>query len=105
MKNLMSLLLLGLFCSFQVTSNTPFALVANQFSCCSQNVSNTPIPVKKIRSFSWTSSNCPVQHVVFQTVKGREICADPKAHWVHPHIAKLIKKARKSRAKTPRTPV
>ncbi|XP_065129668.2 monocyte chemotactic protein 1B-like [Paramisgurnus dabryanus] len=100
MKNLMSLLLLGLFCSFHLTSNTPFALVATQLTCCSQNVSNIPIPVKKIRSYSWTSSSCPEQHVVFQTVKGREICADPKTQWVRRHIAKEKKKTRKSAAKT-----
>ncbi|KAI7813214.1 monocyte chemotactic protein 1B-like [Triplophysa rosa] len=100
MANLMSLLLLGLFCSVHLTSSGPAALDSAKSTCCPKNIPNKPIPLKKIVSVYWTSSSCPTKRVVFRSIKGKEICADPEKAWVNSHIIKVNKKRTTQTANT-----
>ncbi|XP_018952466.1 C-C motif chemokine 4-like [Cyprinus carpio] len=86
MRILMSLLLLVLFCSLQLTSSAPHALESS--SCCVQFYKNK-IPLKLVVSFYRTRSNCPISAIVFRTAAGREFCLDPDSSWVNSHIAKV----------------
>uniref|UniRef100_A0A671SVL2 C-C motif chemokine n=1 Tax=Sinocyclocheilus anshuiensis TaxID=1608454 RepID=A0A671SVL2_9TELE len=87
MRILMSLLLLVLFCSIQLTSSAPNALEA-QSSCCFQFYKKK-IPLNLVVSFYQTRSNCPISAIVFRTAAGREFCVDPNSSWVNSHIAKM----------------
>uniref|UniRef100_A0A8C1J5G0 Chemokine (C-C motif) ligand 39, duplicate 1 n=1 Tax=Cyprinus carpio TaxID=7962 RepID=A0A8C1J5G0_CYPCA len=87
MRILMSLLLLVLFCSLQLTS-TPHALESS--SCCVQFYKKK-IPLNLVVSFYRTGSNCPISAIVcfvvffgpgFRTAAGREFCLDPDSSWV-----------------------
>ncbi|RXN21907.1 monocyte chemotactic 1B-like protein [Labeo rohita] len=77
MRSLMSVLFLVIFRSVQMTSATSAIEAAQQLKCCVE-FSNVKITVKLVRSYSWTSSNCPRRAIVFTTVAGREFCVDPE---------------------------
>uniref|UniRef100_A0AAR2LVW2 Chemokine interleukin-8-like domain-containing protein n=1 Tax=Pygocentrus nattereri TaxID=42514 RepID=A0AAR2LVW2_PYGNA len=47
------------------------------------------IPLKRIASYRWTSSNCPQKAIIFRTVIGKQWCANPEASWVKEHMKKL----------------
>ncbi|XP_042609323.1 C-C motif chemokine 4-like [Cyprinus carpio] len=87
MRILMSLLLLVLFCSLQLTSSAPRALESSS-SCCVQFYKKK-IPLNLVVSFYQTGSNCPISAIVFRTAAGREFCLDPDSSWVNSHIAKV----------------
>uniref|UniRef100_A0A671STX1 C-C motif chemokine 13-like n=1 Tax=Sinocyclocheilus anshuiensis TaxID=1608454 RepID=A0A671STX1_9TELE len=82
MRILMSLLLLVLFCSIQLTSSAPNALEA-QSSCCFQFYKKK-IPLNLVVSFYQTRMSSKD----FRTA-GREFCVDPNSSWVNSHIAKM----------------
>ncbi|XP_018964816.1 C-C motif chemokine 4-like [Cyprinus carpio] len=86
MRILMSLLLLVLFCSLQLTSSAPHALESS--SCCVQFYKKK-IPLKLVVSFYRTGNSCPISAIVFRTAAGREFCLDPDSSWVNSHIAKV----------------
>ncbi|XP_062855759.1 C-C motif chemokine 22-like [Trichomycterus rosablanca] len=79
MMNLTPLLLLLLVGSLQLVSGYPYS--ANSGICC-QNITTIRIPLRRIISYYWTSSNCPIKAVIFQMNDGMQICVDPKAPWV-----------------------
>uniref|UniRef100_A0A8C2K1L7 Chemokine (C-C motif) ligand 39, duplicate 1 n=1 Tax=Cyprinus carpio TaxID=7962 RepID=A0A8C2K1L7_CYPCA len=81
MRILMSLLLLVLFCSLQLTSSGGF-----KNKCI---LSLKKIPLKLVVSFYRTGNNCPISAIVFRTAAGREFCLDPNSSWVNSHIAKV----------------
>ncbi|KAI2646287.1 C-C motif chemokine 2 [Labeo rohita] len=117
MRSLLSVLFLMIFCSVQMTSATGLAHAA--FSKCCREFSNVQIPVKRVASYSWTSSNCPrraillmqlKQHkqsavcsLMFKTNAGREFCVDPETTWVNHHIDKVDKKKTKIETTTAST--
>ncbi|XP_051978652.1 monocyte chemotactic protein 1B-like [Xyrauchen texanus] len=104
MKSLMSLIFLVLFCSMQITLSAPNAVAMAQSTCCSE-FTNRIIPLKRLVSFKRTSSSCVKQGIVFKTIIGKEICADPQKDWVRSHIAKLDNRRTVTTAKTPNTTV
>ncbi|XP_005517928.1 PREDICTED: C-C motif chemokine 3-like [Pseudopodoces humilis] len=57
-------------------------------SCCFAHITR-PIPPRIIRSAYRTSSSCQMQAVVLVTRDGREVCADPMAHWVQKYLKHL----------------
>ncbi|XP_051978651.1 monocyte chemotactic protein 1B-like [Xyrauchen texanus] len=104
MKSLMSLIFLVLFCSMQVSSSAPNAIGMAQSTCCSEFI-NAMIPFKRLVSYKQTGSSCVKQGIVFKTIIGIEICADPQKDWVRSHIAKLDNRRTVTTAKTPSTTV
>ncbi|XP_050955852.1 monocyte chemotactic protein 1B-like [Labeo rohita] len=91
MRSLMSVLFLVIFRSVQMTSATSAIEAAQQLKCCVE-FSNVKITVKLVRSYSWTSSNCPRRAIVFTTVAGREFCVDPETIRVSHHVNKVNKR-------------
>ncbi|KAK7121679.1 hypothetical protein R3I93_022685 [Phoxinus phoxinus] len=91
MRSLMFLLVLVLFCSVPMTSSANIAF--NVGKCCFE-FSKVKIPVKLVKSYYWTSSECPRRAIVFQTIAGREFCVDPETTWVNGHVAKVDKRTR-----------
>ncbi|XP_067236120.1 C-C motif chemokine 2-like [Chanodichthys erythropterus] len=86
MRSLMFLLVLVIFCSLQMTSN------ANA-KCCME-FTDVKIPVKQVKSYYWTSSDCPRRAIVFHTIKGKDICVDAETPWVSGHVAIVDQRTR-----------
>uniref|UniRef100_A0A672RGA4 C-C motif chemokine n=1 Tax=Sinocyclocheilus grahami TaxID=75366 RepID=A0A672RGA4_SINGR len=82
MRSLMCVLFPVLFCSVQMTSSAPFSFHVE--NCCIA-FTNVKIPLKLVVSYYHTSSNCPMQAIVFQTQKGKKHCVDPESTWVNSH--------------------
>ncbi|NWZ91251.1 CCL3 protein, partial [Nesospiza acunhae] len=61
---------------------------AKATTCCFSYLSR-PIPRWMISSAYMTSRFCPQPAVVLVTRKGRQLCADPSAHWVQKHLKNL----------------
>ncbi|XP_057571911.1 C-C motif chemokine 3-like [Hippopotamus amphibius kiboko] len=57
-------------------------------SCCFSYISR-PIPRKFVNDYYETSSQCSKPGVIFQTKRGREVCADPSEDWVQEYITDL----------------
>ncbi|XP_039503795.1 C-C motif chemokine 13-like [Pimephales promelas] len=89
MRSLMFLMVLVLVCSVPMTSSAPLAL--NVAKCC-MKFNNVKIPVKQVKSYYWTSSECPKPAIVFQTFKGKEFCIDPETTWVNHHVDNVDKR-------------
>ncbi|XP_036423681.1 C-C motif chemokine 13-like [Colossoma macropomum] len=91
----LSAVLLLLLCSLQLvysgTSSTD-----NNSDCCIK-LSMIKIPLRRIKSYWWTNSDCPKKAVVFQTVKAK-FCVDPTASWVADHLKTLDKRQNSSTA-------
>ncbi|ROL54584.1 C-C motif chemokine 2 [Anabarilius grahami] len=100
MRSLMFLLVLVIFCSVQMTSSAPIALDSANSKCCMEFI-NMKIPVKLVKSYSWTTSDCPRRAIVFHMISGKEFCVDPETTWVNGHVAKVDK--RKTSATTTTT--
>ncbi|XP_051741023.1 monocyte chemotactic protein 1B [Ctenopharyngodon idella] len=76
-----AILLLMLCCAVQLsTSAGPLADDLAKSVCCF-SVNNVKIPKKKLESYRWTSSSCPLRHIVFETVKKRQFCMNPENSW------------------------
>ncbi|XP_062968715.1 C-C motif chemokine 3-like [Cynocephalus volans] len=57
-------------------------------ACCFSYI-NQQIPRKFIADFFETSSQCSKPGVVFQTKRGRQVCADPSKAWVQEYVTNL----------------
>uniref|UniRef100_A0A8C2KKL2 Chemokine interleukin-8-like domain-containing protein n=1 Tax=Cyprinus carpio TaxID=7962 RepID=A0A8C2KKL2_CYPCA len=79
MRSLMCLLFLVIFCSVQMTSSAVISIGSAQYKCCGEEFTVVKIPVKLVKSYSWTSST------------GREFCVDPESTWVKSYIDKVDK--------------
>ncbi|XP_030642980.1 monocyte chemotactic protein 1B-like [Chanos chanos] len=73
MRKLITLSLLVLLCSLQLTP-------------CSV------IPLKRVVSYRWTSSSCAKKAIVFEMIGGKKICVDPEVSWVSGHVATVDKR-------------
>ncbi|XP_051740301.1 monocyte chemotactic protein 1B isoform X7 [Ctenopharyngodon idella] len=98
MRSLKFLLVLVLFCSLQMTSSAPRAVNVAE-KCCIE-FSKVKIPVRLVKSYSWTRSDCPRQAIVFHMISGKEICVDPETTWASGHVAKVDQRTTSATAKT-----
>ncbi|KTF88099.1 hypothetical protein cypCar_00047710 [Cyprinus carpio] len=53
---------------------------------CCFTFSTRPVPIKKVVEYSRTSQQCPKEAVLFKTVKGHYVCANPTDSWVKENI-------------------
>ncbi|XP_062856422.1 monocyte chemotactic protein 1B-like [Trichomycterus rosablanca] len=95
MMNLTPLLLLLLVGSLQLVSGSSYAPNVGRGSCCDKTT-RVKIPLHRITSYSWTSSDCPSKAVIFQTIVGNQICVDPEAPWVKNHTKAVDLKQKSS---------
>ncbi|XP_015414325.1 PREDICTED: C-C motif chemokine 22 isoform X1 [Myotis davidii] len=51
-------------------------------SVCCRDYARRPLPPRLVKYYYWTSDSCRRPGVVLRTIKDREICADPRVHWV-----------------------
>ncbi|KAK3536108.1 hypothetical protein QTP70_029255 [Hemibagrus guttatus] len=95
MKTLTALLFLMSLYSLQLVFSAPAGLDHNT-SCCPGTITKK-IPLKIIVNYWWTSNDCPIEAIVFEThnkvtnIKNK-ICVDPTADWVEKHIRAVDKK-------------
>ncbi|XP_004643042.1 C-C motif chemokine 3-like [Octodon degus] len=73
--------LLSQTCWASLGANTPTA-------CCFFFITRK-IPRKFVVDYYETSSQCPKAAVIFQTKRGREVCADLRDPWVQEYISDL----------------
>ncbi|XP_042565920.1 C-C motif chemokine 4 homolog [Clupea harengus] len=48
-------------------------------------------PVKRVRSYKKTNPNCPKKGVIFITVRGKKVCANPNVQQTKDIMEKLDK--------------
>ncbi|XP_051740306.1 chemokine (C-C motif) ligand 35, duplicate 1 [Ctenopharyngodon idella] len=58
---------------------------------CCFSYTDRPLPVKLVADYSMTSQQCTKEAVLFKTVKGRQVCANPADPWVQKLIQKINK--------------
>ncbi|XP_026873552.2 C-C motif chemokine 13-like [Electrophorus electricus] len=97
MRNLSALLFVLLLCSLQLVSSGTQASKAALKICCPA-LTQMKLPLKRIVSYNWTSSECSIKAVVFNMISGKTICVDPASDWVNDHV-----KAVDQRTKGPAT--
>uniref|UniRef100_A0A452HUP7 C-C motif chemokine n=1 Tax=Gopherus agassizii TaxID=38772 RepID=A0A452HUP7_9SAUR len=70
--------------SYQVRWTTPPTPVLNDALDCCLRTSHVPIPRKIVLDYAVQRipDGCPIHAVVFITVRGKQLCAPPHAHWV-----------------------
>ncbi|KAK2838353.1 hypothetical protein Q7C36_013167 [Tachysurus vachellii] len=85
MRNLMALLFLLSLCSLHLVFSAPSSL-DYKTQCC-QDTTTIRIPERNIVKFWWTSSNCPIKAVVFETPK-KKLCLNPTTAWVIKYLKK-----------------
>ncbi|XP_053091198.1 regakine-1 isoform X1 [Pangasianodon hypophthalmus] len=84
MRNLAALLFLLSLCSLHLVSSAPNAFDYKNH-CCSGKT-DVRIPKLNIKNYWWTSRNCSIKAIVFETKFNRTICVDPNAVWVSGHM-------------------
>ncbi|CAI9162055.1 unnamed protein product [Rangifer tarandus platyrhynchus] len=83
---LAALILLAMI--LQATEAGPYGANVEDSICCRDYV-RYPLPLRLVKYYYWTSNSCRRPGVVLLTMKDREICADPKQHWVKKILQKL----------------
>ncbi|KAF7707724.1 hypothetical protein HF521_018942 [Silurus meridionalis] len=84
MRNLTALLFVLSLCSLHLVFSGPVSFEYKNH-CCSKT-SNTKIPLNNIVTYRRTSSSCPMKAIVFETIKGKQLCVDPSVSWVKSHM-------------------
>ncbi|XP_004626109.1 C-C motif chemokine 22 [Octodon degus] len=72
----------------QATDAGPYGANVEDSICCRDFV-RYPLPPSVVKDFYWTSESCRRPGVVLQTIKNRDICANPKLPWVKKILEKL----------------
>ncbi|XP_047385329.1 C-C motif chemokine 22 [Sciurus carolinensis] len=76
---LVALILLSV--ALQATDAGPYGANVEDSICCRDYI-RLPLPQRLVKSFYWTSDSCRRPGVVLQTIRDREICANPRQPWV-----------------------
>ncbi|XP_005393959.1 PREDICTED: C-C motif chemokine 4-like [Chinchilla lanigera] len=82
----LSLLVIGAdFCSPVLSA----PMSSDPPTACCFSFTQRKLPRNFVVDYYETSSLCPQQAVVFQTKKGRQVCANPSEAWVQEHVEYL----------------
>uniref|UniRef100_F7B2K3 C-C motif chemokine n=1 Tax=Ornithorhynchus anatinus TaxID=9258 RepID=F7B2K3_ORNAN len=57
-------------------------------TCCT-NYLHRPLPQKLVKSYFQNRSQCPKPGIIFTTVKGLRVCANPRKSWVQKRVKEL----------------
>nr|AER13142.1 CC chemokine [Rachycentron canadum] len=60
---------------------------------CCFNYNKNPVPKERVVSYFRTSQQCPKPAILFKTVAGRQLCANPSTPWVNDLISYLKTKS------------
>ncbi|GAA6078193.1 C-C motif chemokine 4-like isoform X4 [Tachysurus ichikawai] len=85
MRTLMALLFLLSLCSLHLVFSAPISLDYN--TVCCEGTTTIRIPERNIVTYWWTSSNCPIKAIVFETPI-RKFCLNPETAWVNKYLKK-----------------
>ncbi|KAM4833487.1 C-C motif chemokine 22 [Thomomys bottae] len=80
--------LLLLLVVFQASDTAPYGTNVEDSVCCRDYIRRT-LPLSVIRRVYWTSDSCHRPGVVLETIRGLEICANPRMPWVKKILQKL----------------
>uniref|UniRef100_W5MIT7 C-C motif chemokine n=1 Tax=Lepisosteus oculatus TaxID=7918 RepID=W5MIT7_LEPOC len=90
---------LTIFLCFTAWTICIFASNGPSATCC-LTTSNTKLRPQRIKNYSIQNGTvCPVNAVVFYTVKGKRVCSDPGLKWVKKAMEKLDQNKGSSRPK------
>uniref|UniRef100_A0A8D0X6X9 C-C motif chemokine n=1 Tax=Sus scrofa TaxID=9823 RepID=A0A8D0X6X9_PIG len=79
-----------LLCAMALCSQVFSApLGADTPTACCFSYTSRQLPRKFVADYFETSSQCSKPSVIFQTKKGREVCANPEDAWVQEYISDL----------------
>ncbi|XP_078058928.1 C-C motif chemokine 20-like [Mustelus asterias] len=94
-RNLTLAMLMGLL-MLNMMGTSPFADAQSPVDCCLSH-SKKPIPPRLIIGYVRQFANelCTINAVIFYTIKGRKICANPNEDWVQRIIVGFLKKEMK----------
>ncbi|XP_020861486.1 C-C motif chemokine 26 [Phascolarctos cinereus] len=56
---------------------------------CCERYSSRPIARKFVRTYELAKSSCSLSAVIFITIKGHKVCANPTAKWTQKYVASL----------------
>ncbi|XP_043758927.1 C-C motif chemokine 3-like [Cervus elaphus] len=79
-----------LLCAMALCSqvfSAPFG--ADTPTACCFSYTARQLPRKFVANYYETSSQCSKPGIIFQTKRGRELCADPNEDWVQKYITDL----------------
>ncbi|XP_053487572.1 eotaxin-like [Ictalurus furcatus] len=95
MRNLTALLFLLSLCSLHLVSSVPTSF--NHITQCCTGTFTVKIPLKNIVNYRWTSNDCPIKAIVFETLNNgtHYRCVDPTAVWVNHHMKAVDRKNKK----------
>ncbi|XP_036423680.1 C-C motif chemokine 13-like [Colossoma macropomum] len=90
MRTLSALLMVLLLCSLQQVCSGIEGIDIED--CCTKLTKLRKIPLARIESHRWTSSDCPIRAVVFEMDTGKSFCVDHSLDWVKSHMKALDQK-------------
>ncbi|KAL7885339.1 hypothetical protein AOLI_G00056340 [Acnodon oligacanthus] len=100
MRTLSALLVLLLLLGSRQLTSSAAPLSAD---CCVK-LETMQIPLSRVKSMKWTSSDCYRKAIVLETVRGKKLCMDPNVAWVKSHVTTLNQRRNKATA-TPSTTI
>ncbi|XP_063258386.1 C-C motif chemokine 5-like [Prinia subflava] len=81
----LSVLFVVVFC-YQATSSP---ISSNFYGPCCPGYITRPLPLSRMVKYQHTGSWCSPPAVIFTTIKGKLVCANPDDKWVHDVLNQL----------------
>ncbi|XP_059936574.1 C-C motif chemokine 3-like isoform X2 [Mesoplodon densirostris] len=78
-----------LLCPMALCSQASSTVEADTLTACCFSYTAWQLPRKFVADYFETSSQCSKPGVIFQTKRGRQLCANPSENWVQEYITDL----------------